>query len=365
MRILLTCTDIKKQGGVANYFLVIRKHFRLQVDYLKIGSPPNSEHLASRVLRLLRDYINLIKTIKSKQYNYDIVHLNPSLNFKAVVRDGLSILISVFYGKKVIIFFHGWCKKFEQSLNNSLLLWLFKWVYGKSDAFIVLANDFKHRLISWGFQQPIYLETTLVDDSLIHNFNIHKKLARYPAQPELFLLFLARVEKSKGIYETIDSIQILGAQFDNVELIVAGDGSELNLVKDYVKQKSLSNIHFTGFVEGNNKRKIFLKSDIYCLLSHGEGMPTSVLEAMAFGLPVITRPVGGLMDFFEHGKHGIITESNDPKEIARLIGSLILDRHLITTISKYNHAYAKKKFLASQGVKRLENIYTAVIGKQS
>ncbi len=90
-------------------------------------------------------------------------------------------------------------------------------------------------------------------------------------------------------------------------------------------------------------------------------MPTSVLEAMAFGLPVITRPVGGLKDFFINGEHGFMTESKDPEIIAGLIEKIIPDKGLWKRISINVHEYAKERFMASMVAKRLEDIYIATI----
>ncbi|MCS2389080.1 glycosyltransferase [Bacteroides thetaiotaomicron] len=76
-------------------------------------------------------------------------------------------------------------------------------------------------------------------------------------------------------------------------------------------------------------------------------MPTVVLEAMAFGLPVFTRNVGGLIDFFENGKMGYITDSMDPKDFADAISSYIEDVKLTKATSLYNYEYARKHFMAS------------------
>ena len=90
-------------------------------------------------------------------------------------------------------------------------------------------------------------------------------------------------------------------------------------------------------------------------------MPTAVLEAMVFGLPVVSRSVGGLKDFFINGKFGYITESRDPSVFAALIEKLIADRHLMTKMSVNCHNYAKKRFMASMVTARLENIYREVL----
>lgn len=90
-------------------------------------------------------------------------------------------------------------------------------------------------------------------------------------------------------------------------------------------------------------------------------MPSSVLEAMAFGLPVITRPVGGLKDFFEDGKMGFITESKAPEAFADLMEKLITDCDDRKKIARYNQRYAREHFMASKVAKRIENIYREIL----
>ena len=98
------------------------------------------------------------------------------------------------------------------------------------------------------------------------------------------------------------------------------------------------------------------EADLYLFPTfHAEGMPTSVLEAMAFGLPVITRPVGGLQDFFVDGKMGRLIDSLDPNDFASVIMDYIQSPIDVKRISLFNHEYALEHFMASIVAKKLEN----------
>jgi glycosyltransferase involved in cell wall biosynthesis len=90
-------------------------------------------------------------------------------------------------------------------------------------------------------------------------------------------------------------------------------------------------------------------------------MPGSVVEAMAFGLPVITRPVGGIADFFKDGEHGFITSSRRPDVFADLMERLLGNKKLYKKISLLNFQYAQSNFLASGAAARLEKIYDSVL----
>ena len=108
-------------------------------------------------------------------------------------------------------------------------------------------------------------------------------------------------------------------------------------------------------------KEAFRKGDLYLFPSFHEGMPTSVLEAMAFGIPVITRPVGGLVDFFENEKMGKMVDSIKPSDFTEAIESLLTNVNLVKQISLYNYQYAQKHFLASRIALDMENKLKAVL----
>ena len=89
-------------------------------------------------------------------------------------------------------------------------------------------------------------------------------------------------------------------------------------------------------------------------------MPTSVLEAMAYGLPVVTRPVGGLKDFFEDGKMGYITESLAPSVFAEAVEKLIREPETCRRMGRYNREFAHEHFAASRVAERIKRIYHEV-----
>ncbi len=269
-----------------------------------------------------------------------------------------------FLRKKILVFIHGWRSAHaERIIDNKLMHYLFTSVFNRADAIIVLAEGFKHKLREMGITKRIIVETTMVSDDLVEGVEIKTEMVNYNDDRPIRILFLSRIHTGKGIYETVDCIEILSRKYNNIKLIIAGTGPDLTALRAYVRTKKLLNIEFIGFVSGEEKRKVFDASDVYLFPSHEEGMPISVLEAMAFGLPIVTRPVGALKDFFEDGKHGFITESRSPEILASLLEKLISNKKLRHDISNYNFHYARTRFLASKVSKRLENIYSSLLSK--
>lgn len=356
-RVLLTTPDLKDKGGVANFYNSVLPHIkasRFKVAPLEIGS---TKSLKSH-LHFLKDQLRFRASL---QIEPDLVHVNPSLDLKSFIRDGLFIWQAKRKGLPVLVFFHGWQQKFAQVVEKRLS-WFFKRTFAQADGFIVLASEFKLKLRQWGITAPIYLGTTAVDNNLLVNFNLDAKLSRLKHAQEVKILFLARLVPAKGIFEIVDALKILLDKGLSVSLSIAGDGSSGTRLQEYVLALRIPKnvVRFLGYLRNKAKACAFSDHDIYCLPSYTEGLPNSLLEAMAFGMPILTRPVGGIKDLFIDGKMGFLTKSKSPEEIARLLEKIIQDKTKMIEMGRYNHEYAKNHFMASEVAILLEQIYASL-----
>lgn len=342
MKILLNTPYLTLHGGVANHYKGLRPFWNEKIIYNQIGK--RNEKSGNGVYWLPIDIIKFI--IKIIFLCPDIVVLNPSLGKSAIKRDFIFLKIARFFGKKVTVFFHGFNIENVKDINIDYL----KNNLNKCKGIFVLAKEFADIIKSWGVTIPIHLTTTKVDDRLIDGFNIETK--NYNTKN---ILFLARVEKEKGIYTALDAVKILQEKDKEINFRIAGTGSELEKAKQYAIDNNIT-ADFLGNISGDILINEFKTANVYILPTHGEGMPTSVLEAMAFGLPVISRPVGGLCDFFENEKMGELIESLNHEEYAQAIDKYLNNPTFAKETSVYNHKYSKKHFLASSVAKSIETI---------
>lgn len=352
MRVLITHPDAR--GGVSNYYRQLRGRFTMPVHHFVVGRILGEQGYLSRTLRILSAYWRFVTLLRKNRI--DLVHLNPSLDPKSFVREGLFALLARASKKKVIIFFHGWKKSCEVRIER-YFLWMFRWFFGKAEAMIVLSNENKETLERWRFTQPIYKEVTVINDDELVGFDIQNVLEKRQSSRMHRILFLARIIKEKGIYETLEAVSLVQSKHPTVELVIAGDGAELDNVRSSALARNFHNVTFAGYVRDEEKRRRFEEAHIFCLPSYAEGCPVAVLEAMSYGLPVVTRSVGGVVDFFEDGEHGFMSESLDPDVLAGQIEKLLLDKNLYKRISLNNYEYAQSRFLASDAALRLERIY--------
>lgn len=351
MKVLINTPSIGMLGGVANHYKGLRPYWKNTVHYNHIGSRNKLPGSLLFPLDVIKFFIRLTLG------RYDLVVLNPSLTAQSVIRDGIFLLIASFFSAKKVVFFHGWEPNIAEKISH--IPKLFSWVYGKAAAIIVLASSFKVQLEEWGIKVPIHLTTTKFDDRLLEGKEIRSRTHVKS------LLFLARVEEEKGIFVALSALKILQPAFPDLRLKVVGGGGALEEAKRFVSEEDINNVEFCGVLSGEALSKSFMSTDIYLLPTwHGEGMPTSILEAMAFGLPVITRPVGGVRDFFIDGQMGSLLDSKSPIDFAMAIQKLLDNNDILGKISTFNIKYAHDNFAASRVAAGLEAIFKSVLEKK-
>ena len=222
-----------------------------------------------------------------------------------------------------------------------------------------MGSLFKNKLRSLGYQNPIYIETNCANNHFLLKEN--KVMEPRSLHTPIRLLFLSRIEKSKGVYIAIDTARLLNeTSLNKYELVIAGQGSELVKVKEYIELNKIPNVKLIGYVNGLEKHELLKTSDILLFPTYyGEGLPLVILESMIYGIPVITRPVGGIPDIVKDTEHGFLTESKDPKIFAELVLKLCNDVEFYQKISKTNATMALE-FSPERFKQRLKVIYDSL-----
>ena len=361
--VLITGPSLRDQGGVASYYNAVLPHLRMHADapvhYLEIGST----HRRGGLFYPLVDQYMLRRSIRGLEPT--VVLINPSLDPKSFIRDGMFIRHAKRDGRKVVVFFRGWNEDFAAQVESKWQ-WFFRETYLRADLFVVLASSFRDSLRRWGVSVPVELATTAVASDLVAEFSLQGKQEQLRKNPVVKVLFLARLLKEKGIIETLEAVATLREQGKPLALTVAGDGRAMPDARQFIARRDPGGEYLmtTGDVRAERKRALLESHDVYCFPTYSEGMPNSVLEAMAFGMPVVTCATGGLKDFFDHGKMGYFVRRRDSDDVAHALSRLVESRTLREEIGTYNHRYASEQFLAPGAAGRLLSLYRAVVQPQ-
>jgi glycosyltransferase involved in cell wall biosynthesis len=114
-----------------------------------------------------------------------------------------------------------------------------------------------------------------------------------------------------------------------------GDGIEMSKIKISLNKNLIKcSISFQGWIYGEDKINYLNNSHIFLLPSYAEGMPNSLLEAMASGLPSIVTDVGSVPELISHLENGFLIEKRNPESIAKAIIYLVENPSVFNNISK-------------------------------
>ncbi len=345
-------------GGVANFIDILLNHKEelcgdwCELIYIKHGKTTNPKMNKFIFLLYIKQYFNLIFNII--KFKPDLIHLNPSIEFVSMIRDSIYLRTAKWFGIKVLFFIRGWDDEyFNHNIKKGPLSKYYLKSLKMADRIIVLSKDFKDKLINLGIDKnKIDILSTMVETN--------KFYTKKDFSPPYNLLFLARFDKKKGLYETVEAMKYILKVYPDTKLYLVGDGPEFVNIKNYVMENGLNNsIILTGYLKGEEKYKIYKKAHVFIFPSYTEGFPNVILEAMAAGLPIVTTPVGGLKYAFSEGINGCLIKSMppDPKEIADKVIYLLSHPQIMDKISENNKREAKTKYDISVVLEKIKRIY--------
>ena len=141
------------------------------------------------------------------------------------------------------------------------------------------------------------------------------------AEGSVVLGFVGRLTEQKGLTYLFDALDTLNRTHPGVVCVIVGDGDLAAALQESVRERKLSNVRFAGYQR--DIPRYLQMFDIFVLPSLWEGLPMSVIEAMAAGVPVVATNVGGTAEVVLDGRTGFIVGPKDVPKLAERIGFLI------------------------------------------
>lgn len=168
------------------------------------------------------------------------------------------------------------------------------------------------------------------------------------------IVAVGRLEKQKGYKLLIEAFSNVSKSNEDIVLNIYGEGSLYNDLNEYIKEKDLeSKVILHG--RTNNIQKVLLDSDLYILSSEAEGMPNSLMEAMAIGLPCIaTDCKTGPSDLIDNKINGVLISVNNRLELERAMYKMINDVEDSIKMAKEARISIINKYGAEASAKKLK-----------
>lgn len=275
-----------------------------------------------------------------------IVHVQGSVG-ASFWRKAIFIYIAKFFHKKVVWHMHaGRFAVFYQQHRYAV-----KKVVDKSDVIIALSEYWKEY-----FKKEFRAKRVEIIKNVISAPKAHKQQTSY-----FTLLFLGLLGKNKGIYDLLECIWDHKVEFQGKLKLYIGGNGEIEHVKQLIKEYGIADIViFEGWVSGDKKIELLNKSDAYILPSYKEGLPISILEAMSYGMPIISTPVGGIPEIVSNGENGYLVEPGNKEDIYKAIISLLNDLDLRNRMGSVSLSRVGEH-LPEYVEKQLETLYDSLL----
>ena len=253
-----------------------------------------------------------------------------------VVRTGYTIsLFSLKDNKKISCFVN----KFIERIS-----------YKFADFSIVASNeDYNYIAKNYNIKN-IIVNPNYIDTDLFKPMNIKK---------EKDIIFVGRLSKQKNIFNLIKAFEGL-----NYTLDIYGDGELKEEIEKLIKDLNIEDrIKLKGTVPNSELPKILNQYKVYVLPSFYEGMPKTLLEAMACGLVCLGTNVAGVREVIKHEENGWLVDI-DTEDIKRGIITLMEDKNLRKKLSENARKTIEEKFSLEKVVSREIEVYNCLLNNQ-
>jgi glycosyltransferase involved in cell wall biosynthesis len=259
---------------------------------------------------------------------YDIVHIHFSLA-RSARRKYPFFRLAKLLRKKTVIHLH--CgSQIDDIWNNT-----YQTLFEQCDCGILLSESLKTKI-----EEHIGKSDKL---KVVYNpCPIVPKTDGYKKNNQI--LFSGTLYDGKGYKDLIRAFAKIAKEHPDWNIVFAGNG-EMEQAKSLAAELGINErVELLGWVSGEAKHKVFCESKALCLPSYAEGFPMAVLDAWAYGLPVVTTPVGGVPDVAVNGENMLLFNPGDIDGLAMQLERIMNDERLRQKLSEESVKMAHGKF---------------------
>ena len=307
-------------GGIASVVYNLRELLQshCEVDVLNnVKTTSANRALLQGISAQLRLLTRLCVILR--RWRPDIVHIHTCSYF-SFWRNGIDVLLTKIFGRRVILHIHG--AQFHEFLAGlgGAKSRLARAIMRRADRVLVLGAVWEQRLTSWCRPESISVVPNGVFLPEVDVNSIDGGVQR--------IICVANYERRKGMADLIRAVAGLDP-VRPVHLILVGAEMEVGHkqeLQDLASALKIQNsVTLSGPVSNQQVGGLLAGSDIFCLPSYNEGLPLSLLEAMAHGLPVVATRVGSIPDAVTEGIEGCLYDAGDVPALIAALSELIQD----------------------------------------
>jgi glycosyltransferase involved in cell wall biosynthesis len=342
-KVLVVATSRKTRGGITAVLKLYEQstmweHYHCK--WIETHRDGSKWRKAWYAVRAMMQYIVLLPF-------YDIVHIHVG-EPPSALRKLAFFRLSKCLKKKIIVHYHSFSPDTTINGEHSDR---YRKLFCGADIVVVLSNYWKEAV-----DEKFHLGDRI---KVIYNpcptiTNLHKY------EKTLSILYAGTLNQRKGYADLIRAFAKVASKHPDWKLVLAGNG-QVEQARAIAKELDvIGQVDLLGWVNGESKDKAFKQASAFCLPSYAEGFPMAVLDAWAYGLPVVTTPVGGIPDVAIDGENMLLFNPGDIDTLAEKLDLLMSDKALRDKLSASSTKMASEKFNLDTITEQVAEIYESL-----
>ena len=317
----------------------------------------------SILIRLIYDYPyivcplafhDLVKMVWKE--NVDVLHahvfpMSIIANISAFVKMATKVpLVVTFHG----LHFEGYTNPLYRDSMHAYYKSYFRFLCSQADFITVLGSKSAENAKKFGADESKIV--IIPNGTFVESF--HPRPSSLNDKDTINVTYIGRMDYSKGVFTLLKAAVVTRKKYgDKVQFLFVGGGPYLKLLEKTIETINglRDNVKLVGHVQ--DVKKILVHSDIFVLPSYYEGMPLSLLEAMACAKPVIATNVGDVSDVVKDGFNGLLVEPGSPLALANAIEKLLDDSQFAKKLGIRGYETVKESFGIEVVCRKLKTIY--------
>jgi len=343
-RIVMMGTHFETRGGIASVVKAYREHGLLErwpVDYI---ATHRDGSVVLKAAYALTAFVRLL--VRLIRYRDAALHVH-SASHASFWRKAVFMTMARAAGWKVVFHLHGGgFERFVEHECGPMTRALALHVLRHADVIVVLSSRWRE----WIQRATGHPRIEVIAQPVA--------LTRPESLPATATIaFCGRCGIAKGIDVLLDALRTLRDTHPEATLECAGDG-DLAEVSAKAKSIGVANaVRLHGWISNDARESLVARNRFFVLPSRVEGLPMSLLEAMAAGVPAIASRLGGVTEVVVDGTSGFLVAPGDKATLARSLRNVLLDDDLAARIGAAGRESVRRRFAAERTIGVLEDIY--------
>lgn len=330
-------------------FFLVEKNFSLtQTDVGKLH-PLKLIKIPSLLFRLL-------KACENSKYEMCVFFI--SLGPISFLLDALLLAIIRLFRIKYVLYIHGLGVKNLAQNTNCVISWVTKKVFKNAHGALILGKNLKKDVVPYIKDERLFVLPNAIPDNKMRYLKSNKLCLK---TDDITVLYLSNLRPAKGTMDFLEMAKKIHAKRKNVVFKIAGPYRDIefyNQLQQVIKNENLEEcVEILGEVHGKSKADLYAHSDVFVFPSHQEALPLVNLEAMQWGLPIVTTCVGSVPEIVRDKINGFVVSPRDIKALTDRVITLIDDDDLRMKMGQAGRELYEKYYTIDKYINNLRQAF--------